>query len=153
MKLPAIAPMTIKPMTPETIDKVAQIEAMMMLMPQVDIKTIHTLHAGLYGRTVFLPAGTMITGVLIKIPTVLIVAGKVVVYVGEESRILEGYSILEASAMRKQVFIAEQDTWLTMLFASNAKTVEDAEAEFTDEVSLLITRKKLDDNNMFIAEN
>ena len=43
----------------------------MLECPQVAIQTTHHFHAGLYSRTIRIPAGVMITGALIKIPTLL----------------------------------------------------------------------------------
>ncbi len=45
-----------------------------------------------------------------------------------------------ASAGRKQAYIAHKDTFLTMSFKTNAKTVEEAEAEFTDDHERLMSR-------------
>lgn len=114
----------------------------MLECPQVAIQTTHHFHAGLYSRTIRIPAGVMITGALIKIPTLLIVSGHASVFIGGESRLLCGYHILPGQAGRKQVFIAHKDTDLTMVFASSASTVEQAESEFTDETSLLMSRQQ-----------
>ena len=127
------------------IERVQRLEAVALGMQQVPIKTDHHFHAGLYSRTIRIPAGVMITGALIKIPTLLIVSGHASVYIGGESIELCGYHILPGQAGRKQVFIAHADTELTMIFSTNATTVEQAEAEFTDETELLMSRKQIGD--------
>ena len=132
----------IVPMTNEAIEKVRIFEAMLATLPQVNIETDHVFHAGVYSRTVMIPAGIAITGVVIKIPTLLIVSGNAIVYIGGESKELIGYHIIKGGANRKQAFFAREDTMLTMIFASNAETIEDAENEFTDEAEMLITRKE-----------
>jgi len=124
------------------IDNVRQLTAAMAELPQVPIRTEHILHAGLYARTVFVPAGVIITGVLIKIPTLLIVHGDALVYIGGASLRLEGYNVVPAAAGRRQVFVAESDLHLTMLFASDAASVDQAERQFTDEFEQLISRKE-----------
>lgn len=132
---------TIPAMTPAEIGKVARLESEMMRMEQVPIKTTHHFHAGMYARTICIPAGVMITGVKIKRETVLIVSGHTTVYIGERAIEIRGYEVIPASAGRKQVFLAHADTDLTMLFATEATTVEQAEEEFTDETELLMSRK------------
>lgn len=126
------------------VDKVYDIEAVFAGLEQTRISISHTFHAGVYARTAKIPAATVITSALIKVPTLVIVSGDAIVFTGEErARRLIGYSVLEASAGRKQVFHAILDTCITMVFASEAKTVDEAEREFTDEYEKLSTRKEL----------
>lgn len=128
-------------MTPQAIDRVRALETRMREVPdQVPITTHHLIHAGLYARTIRIPAGVVLTGALIKRATVLVVNGHATVHVGDGSIELAGYQVIPASAGRKQAFFAHEDTDLTMLFPSQAETVEAAEAEFTDEVDLLFSR-------------
>lgn len=131
-------------MTPEAIDKVRRLEECVLALPQVELETRHALHGGMYARTIRIPAGVIITGALIKVPTLLIVQGKASVYVGlDEPLHLDGYNVLPASAGRKQVFVAVTDTWLTAVFATKATTVDEAERAFTDEHERLATRRAL----------
>ena len=109
-------------------------------IPQVKIDISHSLHAGVYARTAKVPGGVMITGVLIKIPTLLIVVGDCLVYIGERAYPLVGHHVLEAEAHRKQVFVANKDTSITMMFSTKAKTINEAEEEFTDEFDKLQSR-------------
>lgn len=128
-------------MTGEAVDKVRVAESKLIDMPQVELPTRHSLHAGMYARTIRIPAGVAITGALIKIPTILIVSGHCEVFTGAESVVMNGYHVLQAAAHRKQVFLAYSDTDLTMLFPTTATTVEQAENEFTDEADMLQTRR------------
>ena len=128
-------------MTDGAIDKVRTLESHAMAMPQVDIHTSHVIHAGMYHRTIMIPAGVMLTGALVKIPTTVTICGNCVVYVGDSTMHVSGYRVLPASAGRKQAFVAVADTWITMSFATQAKTIEQAESEFTDELELLMSRR------------
>lgn len=128
-------------MSPRAIDNVRRLEEVALTCPQVAIPTDHVLHAGLYARTITIPAGVVLTGALIKIATLLIVQGDAVVYVEGGPVELRGYNVLAAAAGRKQAFIAETDVNLTMIFPTQAKTVEEAETEFTDEADRLFSRK------------
>jgi hypothetical protein len=141
----------IAPMGDVAIENVRRLENLAREMPQVAISTDHTLHAGMYARTVFVPAGVMITGVMIKIATLLIVHGDVVVYVEGGPMQLRGYTVLPASAGRKQAFVAQTDAWLTMVFPTDAKTVEEAERQFTDEIDRLSSRRDAGSNSTTIT--
>lgn len=138
-------------MTPEAIEKIVQAEQEAMKLPQVPIETTHCLHAGVYSRTIKIPASIIITGALIKRSTQLVVCGHTIVFVGEETFDVCGYHLFAASAGRKQGFYAHSDTWLTMLFATQAQTVEEAEAEFTDELEILASRNPDNKNNIIIT--
>jgi hypothetical protein len=129
-------------MNDDSVNKVRSLESLSLKsLPQVEINTSHIIHGGMYARTIMIPAGVMLTGALIKIATLLIVQGNVLVYIGDETIELSGYNVLPASANRKQAFLAKTDTYITMIFPSNAKDVETAEMEFTDEADILISRK------------
>jgi hypothetical protein len=138
----AIARPHIAAMSPATIDKVRQLETMVGAMPQIEIRTDHVFHAGVYARTVLVPAGAVITGVLIKIPTILIVNGDAIVHTEGGPIELHGYHVLQAAAGRKQALVALTDTHLTMIFASDASDPDTAEREFTDEIDNLMSRKE-----------
>jgi len=130
----------INAMNDRALQCVHQLHDAMRELPQVKIKTTHHLHAGLYHRTVFVPAGTVVMGVMVKIPTTLIVSGHAMLYIGEEAREIVGYQIIEGAGGRKQAAYAIEDTTFTMSFATDAASVTDAENEFTDEAEQLLTR-------------
>jgi hypothetical protein len=129
---------------PEALDIINQVEAKMRTMPQIQLKTEHILHAGMYARTVRLAARVAIVSVLIKVPTVLTVNGKCRVFAGGW-RDFDGYHVLPAEAGRKMIYITESPTEITMVFPSRATTIEEAEREFTDEGNLLLSRQMSDD--------
>lgn len=128
-------------MSDTAIGRVRDLETEAAKQPQTSIDTHHAFHAGLYARTIRIPASVMITGALIKVATTLIVSGDAIMYTESGSARLTGYYVLAARAHRKQAFLALTDTYLTMLFATEAKTVAEAEAEFTDEADLLMSRR------------
>jgi hypothetical protein len=128
-------------MSQDDVNRVRDFEDFMRSLDQVEIQTTHHFHAGLYSRTIRIPAGVVITGVLIKIPTLLILSGHATVYVGGETIELGGYHVLPAFAGRKQVFVAHAETDLTMVFATSATTLEEVEAEFTAEPESLRSRQ------------
>lgn len=129
----------IQSMTPQALDRVYALEQYTRTLPQEWIETRHVIHAGVYARTIEIKAGVLLTGVFIKIPTTLIVSGDVTVYTGGEAKRISGYHVLAAAAGRKQVFLAHLDTQLTMVFATGETDLDRIEAQFTDEVELLMS--------------
>lgn len=134
------------------IAEVRRLEAAVLLEPQTPIVTEHVLHAGLYARTIAVPAGVVITGALVKIATLLIVQGDVDVYLGDEVRSLSGYNVVPASAGRKQAFAAIGNVDMTMIFPTDAETVDEAERQFTDELELLASRRDGDNVTLITGE-
>lgn len=128
-------------MTEQAVGKVRLLEAHMLAREQVPIRTAHLIHGGMYARTICIPAGAALTGALLKVATVLVVHGHVTVFTGTDEINLIGYHVLPGSAGRKTAFIAHADTHLTMIFPSGARNVAQAEAEFTDEAELLMSRR------------
>ena len=138
-------------MTVDEINKVRRLEDELLSEPQVKIPTSHILHAGMYSRTIYIPAGTRLVGSLMKIPTLLIINGSFLLYAGDKAIRLDGYNIFTGAAQRKQAGVALTDTSVTMIFPTAAKTIEEAENEFTDEVGLLWSRYHDAINNVVIT--
>jgi len=140
-------------MSDVAIAKVRLLEAEKAQEPQVPVEMIHTFHAGVYARTAIIPPGTLITGALIRIATLLILNGNALMYIGEEKPVeLSGYNVITAPAHRKQAFVALSETHLTMIFSTKSVTVEDAEAEFTEETGLLLSRRDVASNTLKMME-
>lgn len=129
----------------DSLVKLRAAESALSQTPQLDISTEHVLHAGMYARTVRLAPGVIITGALIKISTLLVFNGHADVLIGDEWAEVNGYGVIVALAGRKQVFVTRSQVELTMIFPTQAKTVEEAEAEFTDEVDRLMSRRSTRD--------
>ncbi|MCA3188329.1 MAG: hypothetical protein INH12_07020 [Cupriavidus sp.] len=139
-------------MHPDAIARVAELERLMLAQPQTEIETLHVLHAGMYARTIAIPAGTALTGALVKVPTMLVVAGNVLVSRGDEEALhIVGASVVPAAAGRKTAFLAYEDTVVTMLFPTDANTVAAAEEEFTDDHERLMSRADPERNTIIIT--
>lgn len=136
----SVQPNNIITMSGDEVEKVRELERMILTMPQAELPTTQLLHAGMYARTMFVAAGVTVTGAFMTCPTVLIISGDMLVYAGKETLELKGYNIIPASANRKQAGYAITDTYVTMLFPTKAKTIEGAEEEFTNEADRLMTR-------------
>lgn len=109
---------------------------------EVEIPCEQHLHAGFYSRTIFIPKDTVAVGVTILKDTQLVISGHVLMNDGTHVVEIEGYRVLECKAGRAQIARTLKDTYMTMSFATDAKTVREAEDEFTDEPEQLLTRTK-----------
>lgn len=123
------------------VDSVRELEAAALELPQVPIPTDHVFHAGMYARTIMIPAGVALTGAQIKIPTVLIISGDCLAYGDNGPARYTGYHVALGQSGRKQAFYALRDTFLTMLFPTDTATVDEAEKQFTDEYEKLFSRQ------------
>jgi hypothetical protein len=136
-----VAPAVVVPaMSNAAIENVRALEDEVLARPQVAIETEHILHGGMYYRTICIPAGVVITGALIKIATVLLIEGDVTIFMGDNELRVQGRHRIPAAAGRKVGYYAHADTELTMIFPTKARTVEEAEREFTDEADRLWSR-------------
>jgi hypothetical protein len=124
-------------MSADALMAVREFEAEALAQPQCQVKTHHVLHGGIYSRTMQMPASSVTVGALIKIDTTVVTSGHLTIYTGAGKVDLIGHTVTPARAGRKQIVFAHRDSDFTMLFATDAKTVEEAEAEFTDEVDML----------------
>lgn len=104
----------------------------------------HVLHAGMYARTCRIAPGMLAINVLIKVPTVVIFHGHGWFLVGDKWQEFEGYNVVPAEAGRKNICVTLEETEITMIFPTNAKTVEEAENEMSDEAENLLTRRTED---------
>jgi hypothetical protein len=138
--IPAVTHYVLPPMDRLAVDRIRGYEHAALQCEQTPIATHHLLHAGMYARTITIPAGVVLTGALIKRATVLVFNGDATVAIGQGNVRMTGYHVIAASAHRKQAFLAHADTQLTMLFPTTARSVAAAEDEFTDEADLLFSR-------------
>lgn len=145
-KLAFSSPVGLVPATaPEALARINEVEQRMRAMPQIELQTEHILHAGMYARTVRLAPRVAIVSVLIKVPTMLTVNGACRVYAGDGWRDFQGFNVIPASAGRKMIYVTSSATEITMVFPTKAKSVEEAEREFTDDPELLLSRQSPND--------
>jgi len=126
------------PPTPEAIDTVRRLETEMRKRKQLEFVTEHLLHAGMYTRTVRMPAHAVIAAVLFKVPTVLIIEGSAEVWSNHELIRVDGYTVVPCAAGRKIALVTLTELSASMMFPTDAKTVEEAQRQFTDEYEMLV---------------
>jgi hypothetical protein len=135
---PADNVIRLAPTGPKAAALVDKLADEMLKLPQLQFVTEHLLHAGMYTRTVRLPPETVITACLIKVPTVLIIAGEATVYSDEDIICVRGYTVLPGSKGRKIALITDTAVGMSMIFPTDVKTVAEAEKAFTDEYLRLV---------------
>lgn len=122
-------------------ERVAALEAQILQHPQVDLQTTHLVHGGLSARTIFIPAGTVLTGALTNIDNVCVVVGDITVTTDAGPMRLTGHHVLMARAGAKRVGLAHADTWWTMLHRTELTDIGQIEDEMTNESHNLQTRR------------
>tara|TARA_R110000787_G_scaffold31625_1_gene83782 strand:+ start:433 stop:852 length:420 start_codon:yes stop_codon:yes gene_type:complete len=128
-------------MSSAALNKVRALEQFVKAAPQYAVETHHVIHGGMYCRTIMLPAGHVLTGALVKVPTLLTISGCVTVYLGDSGSVeIEGHAVLPARPGRKQAFVSHTDTHISMTFATSAQSVDAAEEAMTEEADNLMSR-------------
>jgi hypothetical protein len=128
-------------MSKSDLDKVQRFEQALLSLPQVDMQTASLIHGKMYARTIFIPAGTAVTGTLTKLDNICVVSGDITVTTDNGMQRLVGFHVLPASKGYKRVGYAHADTYWTTLIQTDAATVEQAEDAMTDEAANLQTRR------------
>ncbi len=126
--------MSTLPVTAESVEFARRVQAMIEKVPQVDIRMDAMLHDGIYTRTAFIPAGVVLVGALLKVPTTLTVVGKCKLTSADGVINVDGFGQFAAPPGRKTVFRTATDTVTVMAYRTNAKTCEEARREVTDEI-------------------
>lgn len=122
---------TIGAVSAQWAERVNQLtEAMRKCPAQIDLKIEQHLHAGMYSRTVCQPAGVLCTAVMVHVPTQLIVHGHCRIYADGTAFDIHGHAVLEGVAGRQIIVYTYEETWGTMCFGTDAKTIEEAEKQF-----------------------
>lgn len=151
MTLATVSLATLPATRPEMLDALEELEAQLRGHEPCELPTEHVIHGGMYARTVRMPPGLVLVGVVVKRPTLVVACGTGAVLRGQEWFPVSGYQVMAGSAGRKQVFVSYSDLAITMVLPTVAKTVEEAEAELTDEGDRLLSRRQ-DANQVFITE-
>lgn len=95
------------------------------------------LHAGCYVRTAFIPKDFVVVSEEIRCDTVLIVSGDCIFTDTDKAVRIDGYKVLLGARGRQSLIRTLSDTYLTMIFATDAKTFEEAQKEFCSDPSRL----------------
>lgn len=122
--------------------KVAELEAMILQRPdQLLLDAQHLVHAGMYARTMFIPAGVVLTGALVDADNVCVMQGDITVTTDEGAKRFTGFHVVPANAGHKRAGYAHADTWWTAFFRTDLQDVAAIEESITKEAARLMSRK------------
>jgi hypothetical protein len=126
----------------EMVSKLDQTDAIIRECPQVEVITEHVIHGGMYARTIRRAPGIVAVGSLILKSTLLIISGDCTLIQGDgDARRFTGYNVFAGLAGRKSCSMTHGPVEMTMIFATQAETVEEAEEQLFGEVDRLMSRQ------------
>lgn len=126
-----------------SLDAVRDMESLLLQLPQVDLATSHLVHGGLSARTIFIPAGTVLTGALTNLANLCVVCGDITVTTDDGPQRLTGFHVLPAAPGAKRAGVAHADTWWTTIHRTDLTDIAAIEDEMTGESERLATRRDL----------
>lgn len=124
-------------------DVVRQLESLLGALPQLSLDVKHVVHGGVSARSLFIPAGSILTGAQTNIENLCIVIGDVTATTDAGPQRLTGFNIIPANAGAKRVVVANSDTWWVTVHRTDLTDVSAIEEEMTDEADQLGTRRLL----------
>jgi hypothetical protein len=139
------------PPPPALLDQLAEVHALLDACPQTPLVTEHLLHGGMYARTIRRDTDSVTLGSLINKATILIVHGDCSLLVGDQRVELTGYNVLAGLPGRKSFSWTHSPVEMTMIFATSAVTVEEAENEVFAEADQLLSRRDHSQNQITIT--
>lgn len=125
--------------TTVTREQIERLEACVGEMPQVDLLTEHALSGGVYARTIYLEAGTVLTGAVHKRDHVNVVVGDISVWTEQGMRRLTGHHVLMTKAGAKRAGYAHADTIWTTVCHTEETEMAAIEADLVEEPEKLQT--------------
>lgn len=124
--------------------KIRRLEAILLRAPQVDMQTTHALSGGVYARTVFIPAGTVVTGATHKKDHICIIDGDVETILDGQPQRITGRVVINGTKGVKRAVYAHDDTLWTTVCSTSLTDIEAIEAELVEEPESLQTRRLIE---------
>lgn len=112
-------------------NKVAAFEQMMLEQPQVEIPVKHYFSEGVYGREIFIPKGTILTGKIHKYSQLNILAsGAMEVLVEDKVRLVQApFTVVSPPGTKRIARAVEDCVWITV-HGTNETDLEKIEDHF-----------------------
>lgn len=124
-----------------SVESVRQLEAQIADLPQVDMQSQTLVHGRMAARAIFIPAGSLVTGVQTNFDNISVIVGDVTVTTEAGPARLTGFHILPACAGFKRAVIAHSDTWWATFHHTDLTDIAEIEDEMTAEPENLQTRR------------
>lgn len=123
-----------------SVDAVRRLEDLLLQCPQIDLHTHRMVHGGVAARTIFIPAGTVLTGALTNLDNTCVLYGDITVTTDDGPKRLTGFNVLPATAGAKRAGVAHSDTWWVTIHRTDLTDLDAIEDEMTGESAMLQTR-------------
>ena len=123
-----------------TTGDVQRLEELILQAPQVDLMTTHALENGMYARTIYLEAGTVLTGAVHKTDHINIVYGDISVTTDEGVKRITGYQVITTKAGMKRAGYAHAATAWTTICKTDKTDLNEIEDELVENADKLQTR-------------
>lgn len=128
-------------------ERIEQLTQELLKAPQVDVKTSHALSGGIYARTMYVPAGTLLTGATHKKDHINVFIGDFSVSSIEGLFRYTGHHVIECKAGIRRAILAHVDGVWTTLVRTDLTEINDIEDESVVESGSLQTRQDLITHN------
>ena len=122
-------------------EAVKALEEAVLEAPQIDLQTMSLLAGRVNSRTIFIPAGTVITGAKHNKDSVNIVCGDITVTTDNGPLRITGYHVIPSKAGTKRAGFAHADTYWTTCWQTDLTDPVEIEDEMSDESAQLQTRR------------
>lgn len=122
------------------MNKVQRLTDALRTLPQVPIAMQHHTSGGMYARTGFIPAGTVITGCTHKTDHITVLLGDATLTLGESVERVNGYTVLPTKKGMTRALYAHSDCWITTICKTDKTELADIEDEVIENPELLQTR-------------
>ena len=124
--------------------EILRIEAELLKMPQVELPIQHYQIKGVYARSMFIPAGTMLTGKIHNFENIAILArGTIRITNGNDSYILQAPHIMVDPPGVKRLGYAETDVTFITIHRTDTTDIEKLEPELTSSTFEEFEQQKL----------
>lgn len=120
--------------------QVQKLKESMRELPQIQIDTQHHLVNGIYARTGFIPAGTVIAGCTHKTDHISILVGDALITLDDGPHRLTGYNVLPTKKGMTRAIYAESDCWMTTICKTEFSELSDIEDGQVEDAETLQTR-------------
>lgn len=121
-------------------DAVLALDAELRQLPQVMLETTMLAHGRMAARTIFIPAGTRLTGVLVNHDNICVMSGDISVTTDAGPKRLTGFHVIPAASGSRRAGIAHADTWWTCLWHTDLTDQIEIENDMSAEADRLQTR-------------
>jgi hypothetical protein len=134
-------------------EQVERLKEAMANIPQLQIDTHHLCSGGMYARTGFIPAGTVITGCTHKTDHFSILAGDASLTIDDHVERVTGYNVLPTKKGMTRAIYAHSDCWMTTICKTDKTDLTDIEDDLVEDAHTLQTRNpELSQNKLVLIE-